>query len=98
MSKRTTSKSSDSPTPTPRARKAKAAEVPAAPKLTRSRKKTASPARAARGSANGSSAATPSYEAIAERAYYIAMERGFQSDPVSDWLVAEQQLRGSAKH
>ena len=42
----------------------------------------------------GFDAATPSYEQIATRAYFIALERGFQTDPLSDWLLAERELRG----
>jgi Protein of unknown function (DUF2934) len=98
MSKRTTSKPFDSPTPAPRARKAQAADAPAAPKATSSRKKAAAPVSTRPASGNGSSVAGPSYEDIAKRAYFIAMERGFQSDAVSDWLMAEQQLRATAKH
>ena len=39
----------------------------------------------------------PSYEQIATRAYFIALERGFQTDPLSDWLLAERELRTSAR-
>ena len=39
----------------------------------------------------------PSYEQIATRAYFIALERGFQTDPLSDWLLAERELRTSAQ-
>jgi hypothetical protein len=35
----------------------------------------------------------PSYEEIATRAYFIALERGFQTDPLADWLLAERELR-----
>ena len=93
MSKRTTGKTpSDSPTPAPRRRKAAAAETTEAPKTTRTRRKV---------TAAVTSEATdivvqivgPSSDEIATRAYFIALERGFQSDPVADWLQAEQQLR-----
>jgi Protein of unknown function (DUF2934) len=107
MSKRTTSP--DSPTPTPRRRKtAPQAEAPsAAPKTTRTRRKAAEPAVLEAEAftmvpVNGGALAAitsvnhgPSYEEIATRAYFIALERGFQSDPVADWLLAEQELRGS---
>ena len=98
MSKRTNGKTSDTPTPAPRRRKAPGAETPApatmaAPK-TRSRAKTVAPAEAAHDSGSGSTLVMPSYEDIATRAYFIALERGFQSDPVADWLLAEQELRG----
>jgi hypothetical protein len=91
LSKRTTGKTpSDSPTPAPRRRKAAAAETTEAQKTTR-RKATATV----------TSEATdvvvqivgPSSDEIATRAYFIALERGFQGDPVADWLQAEQQLR-----
>jgi hypothetical protein len=96
MSKRTNGKATDTPTPAPRSRKkvAPAAEpvAAAAPKTTRTRKKAAPAAEPANG--NGHAVALdPSYEDIATRAYFIALERGFQSDPVSDWLLAEAQLR-----
>jgi len=93
LSKRTTGKTpSDSPTPAPRRRKAAAAEITEAPKTTRTRRKV---------TAAVTSEATdvvvqivrPTSDEIATRAYFIALERGFQSDPVADWLQAEQQLR-----
>lgn len=92
MSKRTNGKTSDSPTPAPRRRKAPATETPAAPRVARSRAKKATSAELAHGG-NGSSLDAPTYDAIATRAYFIALERGFQSDPIADWLQAEQQLR-----
>ena len=95
LSKRTTGTGktpSDSPTPAPPRRKAAAAETTEAPKTTRSRSKV---------TATVTSEATdvvvqivrPSSDEIATRAYFIALERGFQGDPVADWLQAEQQLR-----
>ena len=36
---------------------------------------------------------TPSHDEIATRAYFIALERGFSSDPLADWLTAERELR-----
>jgi hypothetical protein len=93
LSKRTTGKTpSDSSTPAPRRRKAAEAETTEAPKTTRSRRKV---------TATVTSEATdvvvqivrPSSDEIATRAYFIALERGFQGDPVADWLQAEQQLR-----
>ena len=97
LSKRTTGKTpSDSPTPAPSRRKAAAAETPEAPKTTRTRRKV---------TAAVTSEATdvvvqivaPSSDEIATRAYFIALERGFQGDPVADWLQAEQQLREVAR-
>ena len=108
MSKRTTRTESSEPS-APATRKASPAEpTAAAPKAPRLRKKTVAPAAAA-APLNGHSApsagsgrltiveAEPSYEQIATRAYFIALERGFQTDPLSDWLVAERELRTSAR-
>ena len=39
------------------------------------------------------SSRTPSHDEIATRAYFIALERGFSSDPLADWLAAERELR-----
>jgi hypothetical protein len=112
MSKRTTrTESSEPSTPAPRKRKAANAAEPvaAAPKTPRLRKKTAEPAVTANPS-NGHAVpeivvserltivqAEPSYEQIATRAYFIALERGFQTDPLADWLLAERELRTSAR-
>jgi hypothetical protein len=112
MSKRTTrTESSEPSTPAPRKRKAASAAEPvaAAPKAPRLRKKIAEPVAAAAPS-NGHSTpeivvsravtivdVEPSYEQIATRAYFIALERGFQTDPLSDWLLAERELRTSAR-
>jgi Protein of unknown function (DUF2934) len=109
MSKRTTrTESSEPSTPAPRKRKAATAAEPAAatPKIPRLRKKTADAAVTSAPS-NGRSVpdiaarltiveAEPSYEQIATRAYFIALERGFQTDPLADWLLAEHELRTSA--
>ena len=112
MSKRTTSKeSSESSTPTPRRRKAADTAEPlaAAPKVTRTRRKASEPVQASAPSnghglpaaissepLNGFDAGAPSYEQIATRAYFIALERGFQTDPLADWLLAERELRGAS--
>jgi Protein of unknown function (DUF2934) len=98
MSKRTNGKTSETstPTPAPRARKAPAAPAAAAPKATRSRKKAAPVTGSTNGNGHQTSIDAPSYEDIATRAYFIALERGFQSDPLADWLLAEQQLREHA--
>jgi Protein of unknown function (DUF2934) len=109
MSKRTTrTEFSEPSTPAPRKRKAaSAAEPAAAPKAPRLRKKTAEAA-AKSAPSNGHSVpdisarltiveAEPSYEQIATRAYFIALERGFQTDPLADWLLAERELRTSAR-
>jgi hypothetical protein len=111
MSKRTTrTESSEPSTPAPRTRKAAPAAEPiaAAPKTPRLRKKTAEPVATAapsNGRSNGAVVVServtivevePSYEQIAIRAYFIALERGFQTDPLSDWLLAERELRTSA--
>ena len=92
MSKRTTgTASSDSPTPAPRRRKAPAADNSVAPK-TRSRRKVTAAVTSEATEVVVQSIA-PTQEEIATRAYFIALERGFSSDPVADWLQAEQQLR-----
>jgi hypothetical protein len=111
MSKRTTRTDSSEPsTPAPRKRKTSpsAEPVAAAPKVPRLRKKTAETVETA-APTNGHSSldvvgtgtittvqTEPSYEEIATRAYFIALERGFQTDPLSDWLLAERELRTSA--
>ena len=92
MSKRTTGKTpSDSPTPAPRRRKAAAAEITEAPKTRTRRKVTAAVTSEATDVVV--QIVAPSSDEIATRAYFIALERGFQGDPVADWLQAEQQLR-----
>lgn len=110
MSKRTTRTESSEPSAAaPRKRKAASAaeSAAAAPKTPRLRKKTAESAVTAAPS-NGHSTpeivvserltivdVEPSYEQIATRAYFIALERGFQTDPFADWLLAERELRTS---
>jgi hypothetical protein len=92
LSKRTTGKTpSDSPTPAPRRRKAAAAEITEAPK-TRTRR-TVTTAVTSEATDVVVQIVGPTSDEIATRAYFIALERGFQGDPVADWLQAEQQLR-----
>jgi hypothetical protein len=94
MSKRTTDKSAaKTPTPAPKRAKAASANIPAAPAPASTRRKAASPARPSEATDAGTPYEAPSAEDIATRAYFIAMERGFPGDPVSDWLQAEKQLR-----
>jgi hypothetical protein len=110
MSKRTTrTESSEPSTPAPRKRKSPLSAEPAAaaPKAPRLRKKTADTVVTAAPSNGHASAEVvlsetvaivetePSYEQIATRAYFIALERGFQTDPLADWLLAERELRTS---
>jgi Protein of unknown function (DUF2934) len=93
MSTRKTKSESETPTPAPRKRKIAAAD-PSTPKTTRSRR-TVTTAPAIREATDTSSAHTElNHEAIATRAYFIAIERGGPGDPVADWLLAEQELRG----
>jgi hypothetical protein len=95
MSKRTTK--SDAPTPAPRKRAAKpAADGTAAAPKPRARKKAAPAIEppAADDRPTGPVNHTPTHEEIATRAYYIALERGFSSDPAADWLAAERELTG----
>lgn len=112
MSKRTTRNESSEPsTPAPRKRKTATPAEPlaATPKAPRLRKKIAEPV-VTPAPSNGhetadvvlSGAVTlvefePSYEQIATRAYFIALERGFRTDPLSDWLLAERELRTAAQ-
>lgn len=92
---------------TPAARNA-AAPIPAPEAQTaslpkpRARKKTAAPAGVAAADnrptpAEGVSPrrSMPTHDEIATRAYYIALERGFSSDPMADWLLAERELTGA---
>jgi Protein of unknown function (DUF2934) len=94
MSKRTTSKPADSQTPAPR-RKTPAAAPSVSPKpAARARRTVAAPTGVSEAQDNSSRSSNGlSYDAIATRAYFIALEHGFQSDPVADWLTAERQLR-----
>jgi Protein of unknown function (DUF2934) len=92
MSKRTTRPESENPTPRRRAAKPAADATAAAPKP-RARKKAAPPAEpSAVDDRQAPAASTPTHEEIATRAYYIALERGFSSDPAADWLAAEREL------
>jgi hypothetical protein len=96
MSTRKTKSESETPTPAPRKRKIAAADpsTPTTPKTTRSRR-TVTTAPAISEATDTSSAHTElNHEAIATRAYFIAIERGGPGDPVADWLLAEQELRG----
>jgi Protein of unknown function (DUF2934) len=93
MSTRKTKSESETPTPAPRKRKTAAADL-STPKPTRSRR-TVTTAPAISEATDTSVASTElSHEAIATRAYFIAIERGGPGDPVADWLLAEQELRG----
>jgi hypothetical protein len=96
MSKRTNgTASSDSPTPAPSRRKAPASNDSVAPKTRSRRRVTAAVTSEATEVVIQSIA--PTQEQIATRAYFIALEQGFSSDPVADWLQAEQQLREAAR-
>lgn len=96
MSKRTTGKTpSDSPNPA-RRRKAAAADSPEAPKTARPRRKVTAVVTSEAADV-AAQIVEPSADEIATRAYFIALERGHQGDPVADWLQAEQQLRQSAR-
>jgi hypothetical protein len=96
MSKRTTgTDSSDSPTPAPSRRKAPAADDSIAPKTRSRRRVTAAVTSEATDVVIQNIA--PTQQEIATRAYFIALEHGFSSDPVANWLQAEQQLREAAR-
>lgn len=106
MSKRTPASTNPaSDTPKTRARAAKPAEAtPETPKAPRSRRKAQPAADVAADAAIVTATETtivatamipsraPSHDEIATRAYFIALERGFSSDPLADWLAAEREL------
>lgn len=94
MSTRKTKSESETPTPAPRKRKTAAAD-PSAPKTTtRSRRKVTTAPEISEATDTSAADTELSHEAIATRAYFIAIERGGPGDPVADWLLAEQELRG----
>ena len=88
--RKTKSESEITTSPAPRKRKTAAAD-PSAPKTTRSRMVAAAPEISE--ASDDSSTVAITHDAIATRAYFIAVERGVPGDPVADWLLAEQQLR-----
>ena len=92
MSTRKTKSESDTPTPAPRTRKTAAAD-PSTPKTTRSRRKVTTAPAISEATDTSVADTELSHEAIATRAYFIAIERGGPGDPVADWLLAEQELR-----
>ena len=93
MSTRKTKSESETPTPAPRKRKTAAAD-PSTPTTTRSRRKVTTAPAISEATDTSVSRTGLSHEAIATRAYFIAIERGGPGDPVADWLLAEQELRG----
>jgi hypothetical protein len=93
MSTRKTKSESETTTPAPRTRKTAAADA-SAPKTTRSRRKVTTAPAISEATDTSVAYTELSHEAIATRAYFIAIERGGPGDPVADWLLAEQQLRG----
>jgi hypothetical protein len=101
MSKRTpaTSKTpSDAPKTRSRAVKPAPETTETTPKAPRTRRKAQPVTEAAVAADTAIAAAvidvtrTPTHEEIARRAYFIALERGFSSDPLADWLTAEREL------
>lgn len=95
MSKPTTaSKPASDTTPTTRRRAAKPAErvTPAAPRAPRTRRKASQTEAASDAMSLASTSSRPSHDEIATRAYFIALERGFSTDPLGDWLRAEHEL------
>jgi hypothetical protein len=96
MSKRTpaTSKTSDAPKTRTRAAKPAAQTAEATPKAPRTRRKAQPAAEVAAAAESALVAVTrsPTHDEIATRAYFIALERGFSSDPTADWLTAEREL------
>jgi len=94
MSTRKTKSESEIPNAAPRRRKVAATEPVSAPKTPRMRRAVANAAEVSEAPDASAAASMLSHEAIATRAYFIAIERGAPGDPVADWLLAEQQLRG----
>lgn len=102
MSKRTTStnKPADSPVSRRRAARPAAEAVAAEPKTPKTRRKTVAPTDVVAADDRIGAVATtgirrqPSHDEIATRAYFIALEHGFQSDPFVTWLIAERELAG----
>ena len=93
MSTRKTKSESETPTPAPRTRKIAAAD-PSTPKTTRSRRKVTTAPAISEATDTSVAHTELRHEAIATRAYFIAIERGGPGDPVADLLAAEQELRG----
>jgi hypothetical protein len=93
MSTRKTKSESETPTPAPRTRKTVAAD-PSTAKTTRSRRKVTTAPAISEATDASVTHTQLSHEAIATRAYFIAIERGGPGDPVADWLLAEQEIRG----
>jgi len=92
MSTRKTKSESETPTQAPRKRSTATAD-PSTPKATRSRRKVTTAPAISEATDTSSAHSELSHEAIATRAYFIAVERGGPGDPVADWLLAEQELR-----
>jgi hypothetical protein len=98
---------SDTPKTRVRAARPDAETTPESPKAPRTRRKAQPPAEVAVAADAAIVTATettivataivpsptPSHDEIATRAYCIALERGFSSDPLADWLAAERELR-----
>lgn len=84
-------KKTTSPTTTPkrtRAVTAAAAKPEKAPKIVKT---------PARPRARRAPAVAVTAEQIRERAYFLSLERGGQSDPDADWAQAERELAGAGK-
>ncbi|MGE5027642.1 MAG: DUF2934 domain-containing protein [Betaproteobacteria bacterium] len=78
-----------------------AAKKPAAAKAAASKKTVAAEPKKAAPKKTAAKSATPAkihvspeqrYCMIAEAAYYHAERRGFQGDPVKDWVAAEKEI------
>lgn len=83
-------------TPSTRTPAAAPAATPATPAAVARPRRPGAPRRAKRASDDVPTALTvapPTQEAIRMRAYHLSLERrGLTSDPVADWLRAEQEL------
>jgi hypothetical protein len=99
MSKRTSTSSNETPSPRRRASKpagnGEAAPKPRATRTRRTQPAATAPVQMAADAGAAPGAAEPrrpTHDEIAMRAYYIALDSGFQSDPFVDWLTAEREL------
>jgi len=81
--------------PKPRAVRARRTPAAASAQTSQAIETGAAAAPVAAVSANDTAAPArrqPTHEEIATRAYFIALSKGFQSDPFHDWLAAEREL------
>ena len=98
MSKRTSTTSNETPSPRRSPKPAGNGETAPRPRATRTRRTQAAAAAPVQMAADAGAAPVaaeprrPTHDEIATRAYYLALDSGFQSDPFVDWLTAEREL------